>query len=112
MSINIGKFKEVMDFVKGGLGYSFCDFIVDKVGVELVDFVIFNDFNVCCVQEVLVGIDSESQFIFLFYDLLEGFSEEIFVSVFGIELDLRYQEMEVWIDGCIQVLFVYFSDML
>ncbi|MBR9790891.1 MAG: PHP domain-containing protein [Gammaproteobacteria bacterium] len=107
MSINIGKLKEVMDSAKGGSGYSFRDLTADKAGVELADFAISSDSNARRVQEVLAGIDSESQFVPLLHDLPEGLSEETFASAFGSESDPRYQEMEARIDDRIQALPVY-----
>jgi hypothetical protein len=92
MSSAIGEFKELMDRVTGGSGFSFIDLAADFAGVEFAQAAT-DPLLAQHVQQVLADNTDESAFFPTLNDLPEGMSRATFNQEFGSVDSAEYLRM-------------------
>ena len=102
----IGEFKELMDRVLGGSGYSFVDLAADMAGVRLAEAAIDPD-SAHLIQQRLAENAAESTFMPSIGDLPEGLDKQAFVERFGDVDSAAYIQQVELISSRISQLSLY-----
>lgn len=106
VTVAIGEFKELMDRVVSGSGYSFVDLAADKAGVKFADYLTDPD-TAKAGQSNLSIASNESVFFPQVMDLPEGLKTDAFKQTFKTVDSPEYQAMIDEIKGRVARLPLY-----
>ena len=106
MTVAIGEFKELMERVVSGSGYSFVDLAADKAGVKFADYLTDPD-TAKAGQSNLSIASNESVFFPQVMDLPEGLKTDAFKQTFKTVDSPEYQAMIDEIKGRVARLPLY-----
>jgi hypothetical protein len=108
VTVAIGEFKELMDRVVSGSGYSFVDLAADKAGVKFADYLADPDTAKAAQSRLAIASD-EALFFPVIKDLPEGLKTDAFRQTFKTVDSPEYQAMIAEIKGRIAGLGLYRS---
>jgi hypothetical protein len=108
--ITAGEFKELLDLLKGGSGFSFSDLAADRAGSRFAAEATGSVPGAEMVQEVLSGTYNESYFFPPAADLPEGITQRDFEAVYGGIDNEKYLELESVIDGRIDRVYFFMRE--
>lgn len=106
VTVAIGEFKELMDRVVSGSGYSFVDLAADKAGVKFADYLTDLD-TAKSAQSRLSIASNEDLFFPEIKDLPEGLKTDAFKQTFKTVDSPEYQQMITEIKGRLAGLPLY-----
>ena len=106
VTVAIGEFKELMDRVVSGSGYSFVDLAADKAGVKFADYL--TDPDTAKSAQSRLSIASNEDLLFPdIKDLPEGLKTDAFKQTFKTVDSPEYQQMITEIKGRLAGLPLY-----
>ena len=105
-TVAIGEFKELMDRVSTGSGYSFVDLAADKAGVVFADYLTHPD-TASVAQHRLAQSASEAIFFPMIEHLPEGLNTDAFAQTFTAVDSPEYQAMIDNIQARLKELSLY-----
>ena len=94
----VGEFKELIDSVDGGSGFSFADLFADRAGVRFADVATNNDDTAKSVQEYIVANKTDINLLPDHIGLPEGISQKDFEKEYRNLNSKAYKEMVEYID--------------
>ncbi len=107
VSFAAGEFKELMDAVYGGSGFSFADLAADRAGTHFARIAIINDNEAEKLQQAISSSSKETLFFPDISRLPEGISQVQFKRDFGNVKGDRYKSLVQTIDQQIMTLPLY-----
>lgn len=106
VTVAIGEFKELMDRVSAGSGYSFVDLAADKAGVNFADYLTDPD-TASLAQSRLAQSVNEALFFPTIEHLPEGLNTDAFIQTFTAVDSPEYKAMIADIKARLKQLPLY-----
>ena len=109
ISFTAGEFKELLDAVSGGSGFSFADLAADRAGTHFAQTAITNNSEAAKLQQIIISNPKETAFFPDISGLPEGISQAKFKKNFESVESKQYRALVQKIDQQIMALPAYDS---